>query len=92
MDVIKSVNVDLLLSTSCKVYQGCFARAVASAVRDVDCASSTGNVKNTTAALASEDRQEKAHENIRSMEIDLELLDKLLWILQMHLLATSDVS
>jgi hypothetical protein len=78
MDIIESVNVDLFLCTACEVDKGSFAGTVAGAIRDVHRAGSTGYVEDAATALRSKHWQDKAHEGIRAMEVDLELLDELL--------------
>lgn len=81
MDVVQAINVYFLLSTACEVDQSSFAGAVTGAVWDIDCASSTGDVEDAATTLLPEDWQKESHKGIGSMEVDLELLEKLLGIL-----------
>lgn len=85
MDIAESVNVDLFLGTRGEVDESRLAGAVAGAVRHIHRAGSTGDIKDATASLLPEERQYKAHERIWSVEVDLELLDELFWVLKMHL-------
>ncbi len=80
MDVVKLLNVHLLLYAPSQVDQCGFASAVARAVGDDDGSGSRGNVEHAPAALFPELWDQQTHQVIWPIEVDGDVIGKVLWV------------
>lgn len=87
MDVVKLLDVHLLLRTGREVDQRGLARAIARAVRDGYGAGPRGNVEHTAATLLSELGYEQAHEVVRPVEVYGDVADEAPRVLSVNLRA-----
>ena len=83
--VVQLLDVHLALRARRQVDQGGLARAVARAVRDGDGTGARRDVEHAPAALLAELGQQQAHEVVRPVEVDGNVVDEVMGVLGVHL-------
>ncbi len=85
MNIVKPLDVKLLLQTPRQIEQCRFAGAVANVPGDNDSPSARGDIQHDAAALFAEDGRNKTHEEVGAVEVDCDIVNEIFGVNEVEL-------